>query len=250
MKKPNNHISVAVTRLFFYAIIFFAVELHAQDTSRVNNQSAPSTASVRPVNHEIGFNMVSLLAQVAMFTPQNVPQMPFDVFYNLYIKDIVGFRIGAGFNNRSFSEEPHDAIEKNDSSIINSSYRYGISVNFVHHKRFTFNAFFDFVTSNGSSESMRTTTTNVFPDPFIRERTENKFTITGRGIHFGVGLKLNVHKHISFYTEIPFMFMWQNVGFDQTIKETGLDDSIRHSSSSVFTRQNILPATVYIVMRF
>src|SRR5437764_155821 len=54
-------------------------------------------SEVKAVNQEIGFNVISLLTQLTIFTSTNVTQLPFDVFYNIYVKDRVGLRFGTGF---------------------------------------------------------------------------------------------------------------------------------------------------------
>lgn len=73
-------------KTWFITCLFMAGFCEAGDTTKL-------------LNHEVGFNAVALLQQLRIFTV-TPGQQPYDLFYNLYYKDKVGLRLGAGIMAR------------------------------------------------------------------------------------------------------------------------------------------------------
>jgi hypothetical protein len=239
---------------FFLSVAVADISAQAPDTTKVLSKPTETVGSnevhVPAINQEIGVNIVSLLSQLSVFTTTNVQQLPFDVFYNLYIKDKVGLRFGTGFSSSFTSDEPSDSIVSNTVRTTNNNYRFGISVNFMHYKHLTFNLFGDFFTEKHLTETISTTTTQTFPNPFIKRKITNTVSQTGNGLYMGIGVKYNIHRNLALYTEIPFIWEWGSSSVETFSQVTGLDDDLKRSARSTFVRKNLLPVTIYLVLRF
>jgi len=211
--------------------------LKAQDTTKL-------------LNHEIGFNTVLLIKQVVSNSPTlTLPQLPYSVFYNIYYKDRVGLRLGAGFSSSySETEIPGQQLPRTTDKV-DLNLRIGGSYNFVKSKRIILNCFADYVFENIKSETANTATTQVFPNPRQIITTETSETTRGEGAQAGVGIKLNIHKYISLYAELPVTYVTRVSHSRILINDTGEEEE-SVSTSRVSTAQVFLPTTVYLVLRF
>jgi hypothetical protein len=111
------------------------------------------------------------------------------------------------------------------------------------------NVFADYVRSDAKDETLTTTTVQAFPNPSQRITTEATEHSRAEGGQAGVGVRFNLYKHFSIYTEAPFTYTTRVSNSIVNINDTGLQ------SSSVSTTRNsrlqfFIPTTVYIVLRF
>jgi hypothetical protein len=220
--------------LLFTAITFYT---RAQDSAKV-------------LQHEIGFNTVSLIKQMISNNPSSaLPQLPYDIFYNLYYKDLVGIRLGLGYQNshQETDIEGQQTPRNTDQSSLNL--RAGASYNFVRTKRLTFNVFADYVMERQSLKTSNTSTIQSFPNPIANFTVENTETTTGNGGQLGVGVKYNLFKNLSLYAEVPFTFIARATKSELSVTDDGLREVTSTSGKSSFTSVT-LPTTVYLVLRF
>jgi hypothetical protein len=209
-----------------------------------------SQDSIKLVHHEIGFNTVSLVKQVISNNPTSaLPQLPYDFFYNAYYKDKFGIRLGAGlstsYTETEIQNQPYPRIT--NKFTINT--RGGLSYNFIHNKRITLNVFADYVRSDTKDETIATTTVQTFPNPTQRITTETSDKSTAEGAQAGVGIKFNIYKHLSLYTEAPLSYTTKVSKSTVNINDTGTNS---WSVSTVRTSGLLfyIPTTIYLVLRF
>jgi hypothetical protein len=220
-----------------FLFVFATTFVRAQDSSKV-------------LTHEIGFNTVSLIKQLISNNPSStLPQLPYDIFYNLYYNDLIGARLGLGLSNlHSETSIPGQALPRTfDQKSLNL--RIGASYNFVKSKKVTLNAFADVIIEKISNESVNTTTTQIFPNPPQTITTRSYDKIDGIGGQAGVGVKFNIIKHLSVYAEVPIVFINEKTTSGLVTNQPGVipqpDDTSKSSLTSV-----ILPTTIYLVLRF
>jgi hypothetical protein len=224
-------------RIIAFAFLFAGLFAKAQD-------------SVKVLNHEIGFNTVSLVKQMISNSPSTtLQQLPYDFFYNIYYKDKVGLRLGAGISTSNTETEITGQKDPRITIKRELDYRVGVSYNFVNYKKVTLNGFVDYAGTSYKTETSNTSTVQAFPNPVQTLTTETLETTKGSGFQAGVGVKYNLHKHLALYAELPFMFMTQKLSSTVTINDTGTIETTT-SSSKVSTSQVFIPTTVYLVLRF
>jgi hypothetical protein len=217
--------------------ICLAMCMNAQDSTKV-------------LNHEIGFNSFSLLGQVSLITNTNVTQLPYDVFYNIYYKDKYGLRLGLGLlsNYTETSLEGQEFPRTTSNTKLN--WRLGVSYNFSRMGRITLNGFADFISATDGMVTVVSTTTNVFPNPMITKYVRTEDSMKGNGFQLGVGLRWQMYKQLSLYIEMPYQFMaFKQVTEEYTV-ETGKPESTEREDLKGFSQAIILPATIYLVLRF
>ena len=213
-----------------------AFNCKAEDTTRI-------------LNHELGFNAVSLLQQLRIFTV-TPGQQPYDVFYNIYYKDKIGLRFGAGL----LSEETLTQIEGQQlprtTKFRKQHLRGGVSCNVLLTKRLAFNVFFDGFLFENSTSSSNTFTTQVFPDPIVTRTVKSTDEAFGGGVQGGFGVKFNFTKHLSLYTEVPLTYTKESHLVEDVISESGEPDIESRSLTTVSGTRIALPVSIYLVLRF
>jgi hypothetical protein len=206
--------------------------------------------SVKVLQHEIGFNTVLLVKQMISNNPSStLPQLPYAIFYNLYYKDLVGIRLGLGYQNSHQETEIEGQQTPRETNQSNLNLRAGASYNFVSTKRLTFNVFADYVMERVSLKTSNTSTMQSFPNPISNLTVENTETTYGKGGQVGVGVKYNLFKNLSIYAEVPFTFIARTAKSELSIEEDGITEITSSSGKSSFTSIT-LPTTVYLVLRF
>ncbi len=201
-------------------------------------------------NHEIGFNTVSLIKQVISNNPSaTLEQLPYDVFYNLYSKDKIGFRLGLGLVNRHESVDITGQMDPRTTDQLNLNIRAGVSYNFVKSGHITLNGFADFVTERFKRETANTFTSQSIQSPIENNKLVTTDRTTGYGAQVGVGVKYNIYKHLSIYAEVPMVFLSESVTSDVTLtNSSGINNT--YSSSDKSSTRIIIPTTIYLVLRF
>ena len=139
---------------FLIPVLLICFNLYSQDSTKV-----------KLLNHEIGFNTISLIKQMVSNNPSStLPQLPYAVFYNVYYKNLIGLRLGLGLTSNTIetkvSGQNDNKITKNTSQDV----RLGLSYNFIRTKRFVANVFGDYVYNKNVISSTNTSTVQVFPD--------------------------------------------------------------------------------------
>jgi hypothetical protein len=207
--------------------------------------------SIKAINHELGFNAVSLVKQLISNSPNNtIAQLPYTFFYNLYFKDMVGIRTGFGISALKNETDIEGQDEPRTSTSSAFNVRVGVSYNFVKQNRITFNAFFDNIIESVNAKTANTFTSQTFPNPIEKTTTTSTDKTTGFGGQIGVGVKYNIYKRLSIYTEIPLSFITRSIASEVLIEETGSPDD---KTTTKITDQSLkvtVPATIYLVLRF
>ena len=212
--------------------------------------AAVAQDSTKMITHEIGVNTVRILSQFSFLKSGEVPQLPYDVFYNIYFKKTYGIRLGAG-STSSYNEIGVDKQQfPRTNKSNNLDLRAGISYNFSANSIITLNGFSDFIYERINQESVSSSTVQTFPNPVITRYEKTSNVITGLGFRVGVGVNCKIYKQLSLYFEVPFTFIRQKSNNNSLIKETGSDNLEVKTSSRYFNSFFTLPATVYLVLKF
>jgi len=220
------------------ALSIFSFCVKAQDT-------------LKTFNHEIGINVVSLVKQLVSSNPSStLNQLPYDIFYNLYYQDRIGLRVGLGLLNQKTETSIDGQPTPRTAKANTLNLRIGASYNFVKTKRLTLNVFGDFLTEKITQQSINTQTTQAFGNPQMTTTTTSDDDVNGTGFQAGVGVKFNIYKHLSLYTEIPISYMSEKNTTKDVIESTGTPTRTATSSFKVSTTRITLPVTVYLVLRF
>ncbi len=206
--------------------------------------------STRVLSHEIGFNSVSLIKQLISNNPSStLPQLPYDIFYNIYLKDEIGLRFGLGLANQHVETQISGQTLPRTFDQKSLNLRGGVSYNFVRTKRITFNCFGDLILEKVSSESANTFTMQVFPNPVQTVTTKSTDKIDGIGGEVGVGVKFNIAKHLSIYAEVPIVYVTEKTSSGVTTTQPGVIQQPPTTGKNTLT-SIILPTTLYLVLRF
>jgi len=211
--------------------------LRAQDTSKIMQQ-------------EIGLNSISFIKQfINNSAAATVPQLPYDFFYNIYYKDRIGLRLGAGVRLLNTETQIQGQSIPRTTNTSQANFRAGFSHNFRHYKRITLNAFADYVFAKSETETATTVTAQAFPDPIQTITTETSDVTRAEGWQTGFGIKCNIYKHLCLYAEAPITILIQ-----KNTSEVSINDSGELSGSSTIIRttsiQFYVPTTLYIVLKF
>jgi hypothetical protein len=212
--------------------------------------NAQDSAKTKLLHHEAGLNVVTLVKQmVSNGSAASLTLLPYDFFYNLYYKDMVGIRLGAGAS----STKSETSIEGQALPKLNYSNYYmirtGVSYNFLATKRLAFNAFADYVIGNTTLYFANTATAQTFPNPTQTITTEATDVTATRGGQVGVGVKFNFTKNISVYTEMPYAFLSDRYSSEIKITDTG-DLTVTNTNTNTFRTKLYVPTTIYLVLRF
>lgn len=224
-----------------FLVAFFIVCLNAQ---------SQDSLKVKTFKHEVGFNTVSLIKQLISNNPSStLPQLPYALYYNLYYKNTIGFRLGLGLTSNTtetkISGQNEDRVTKKNTQDL----RLGLSYNYIKTKRLVANVFGDYVYSQNMTSTVNTSTIQVFPDPISTITVENTDKTLGKGAEVGLGVKYNILKHLSVYTEVPLVFLSKETTSETKITDSGITDKTKtsvHDNSF----QIILPTTIYLVLTF
>ena len=224
---------------FLIPALLFCVNIYSQDSTKA-----------KLLNHEIGFNTVSLIKQMVSNNPSStLPQLPYSVFYNLYYKNTIGLRLGVGLASNKTETTIAGQVDNKVTQLNSRDIRVGISYNFVKSKRFTANVFGDYVNNRTKAYSVNTSTTQTFPNPISSLKVESTDLTNGNGAEVGVGLKYSILKHLCVYTEIPLVFLSRKLTSSTVVNDSGQID-ITSSTVKNNNFQIILPTTVYLVLTF
>lgn len=226
-------------RILLASILLICFNLYSQDSVKV-----------KLLNHEIGFNTVSLIKQMISNSPSStLPQLPYAVYYNLYYKNLIGLRLGFGLTANTIETKVDGQSEHRITKNSSQDYRVGLSYNFIKTKRFVGNVFGDYVYSKSLISSVNTSTMQTFPNPISTLKVESTDKTSGNGGEVGVGLKYNIIKHLSVYIEVPLVLTSRLTTIETKVNDSGVIDK---TSSTV--RNNdfkiILPTTLYLVLTF
>lgn len=233
-----------MTRFITILLLFSALtNVTAQDSTKVKSEKL--------LYHEIGFNTVLLVKQLISNNPSNtLSQSPYSVFYNLYYKDKVGLRVGAGLLTTTNKTNIEGQSLPRTTKVNNTDLRVGFSYNFLNHGALTFNCFADYIIETHKVTTINTSTSQSFPDPVIESKVKTEDKTTGVGGQVGVGLKYNLLKNLSIYAELPLLYVKEKTSSSVLLQETGEadDETITRSKNTVTTF--IIPTTIYLVLRF
>jgi len=221
--------------------------MYSQDSTMAKHDHG---SKVKLLNHEIGFNTVSLIKQLVSNNPSStLPQLPYAVVYNLYYKNSVGIRVGVGLTTGNTETYISGQTDRRVTKSNSQDVRLGISYNFIKSRRFTANVFGDYIYTHNNLYSTNTSTTQTFPNPISTLTVESNDNTVGNGGEVGVGLKYTIIKHLSIYAEVPLVFLARQTSSTTSINDSGnlslTISSVKNSSSQI-----ILPTTIYLVLTF
>jgi hypothetical protein len=212
--------------------------------------AAQDSIKAKWINQEIGFNTVSLLRQIVSNTPaSSLNQLPYDFFYNFYVKDLVGIRLGGGITSsytKTYIEgQPYPRL----NSDMKQMFRAGLNYNFTGHKRVTLNFFADYVFGETSLYSANISTIQTFPNPIqtLTTEAEDKTEITGGQV--GVGVRYSFHKKLGIYIEVPYAVTKERLSSRLSVTESG-ETSSSYDFSVLYAQRIYLPTTIYLILRF
>ena len=133
-------------RILLASILCVCFNLYSQDSVKV-----------KLLNHEIGFNTVSLIKQMVSNNPSStLPQLPYALYYNLYYKNLVGVRVGIGLTSNTTETKIEGQSDHKVTKNSSQDFRIGLSYNFIKTKRFVSNIFGDYVYSQNKISSVNT----------------------------------------------------------------------------------------------
>jgi hypothetical protein len=119
----------------------------------------------------------------------------------------------------------------------------------VRTKRLTFNCFVDYAFGKNNEYTSSTSTVQTFPNPVETTITETSDETKTWLVQAGIGIKYNITKHLSVYTEVPYALISDKTTSGVNITDDGTLTTSNSTSSSL--RSKIyLPTTVYLVLRF
>jgi hypothetical protein len=211
--------------------------------------SGSSQDSTKVIHQEFGFNMVSLLQQVKAFQVTE-SQLPYDVIYSIYYRDLAGLRFGAGMLSTDTRTEIEGQEQPRVTVSGKSNFRAGVTYNFVRSTRLHFNCFADYLWLNSSLVTTNSSTVQVFPDPIVTRTVRSSDETRGSGLQGGVGVQVKLWKYLSLYAETSFIYTVETREIEDLLRESGVEDVTTRSSSTIAGTRIALPATVYLVLRF
>jgi hypothetical protein len=207
--------------------------------------------STKALTHEIGFNTVALVKQLISNNPTStLAQSPYTIFYNLYVKDKSGIRLGLGFNNFSTQTKIEGEAAPRKSTQNSFNFRAGFTNNFIKQNRITLNAFADVLYGQSKLESVNTSTMQSFPTGTITTTSTSSDKTSSVGGQVGVGIKYNLYKHLSIYAEVPVTFLSGTTTSDVLVVETQQPTQKTTSKSASTSISILVPTTIYLVLRF
>jgi hypothetical protein len=224
------------TKFIILSLLFFQ-NMHAQD----------STAT----RHEIGFSTITLLRQISLINSTVATvQSPFDVFYNFYITDDFAIRTGLGLSTHYMeSTIPEQALPRiTKANDIN--WRLGGSYNFSKMGRIVLNGFLDYVMFYNNNLSVATTTSQTFPNPIVTRYVKSETESMEMGASVGVGVKWRMYRQLYLYAELPYFFTLANSKEEEIVSVSGKPEDKLSTNSKGWGSRFVLPATVYLVLRF
>lgn len=205
--------------------------------------------SLKTVSHELGMNVGSLLQQVKIFTVTPGGQ-PYDLFYNIYLRNKYGLRAGLGI----LTVESNTQIEGQNTprtDIANkTNFRLGASCYVLHSKWVDLNFFVDGFLQDEELTSVNTTTVQEFPNPVVNRTTYISDRANGGGVQGGAGLRVNITKHLAFYFETAIVYSKLSHVTEDRIIETAKDE--KHSKSLTTEKGARIdpPNTFYLMIKF
>jgi hypothetical protein len=226
---------------FSLLLFILSLSVSAADTTQVKKKR---------FYHEIGLNSLTLLQQINAFKVPTSEQLPYDLFYNLYWKDKYGIRLGGGVSNTYTETEVQDQKAPLQTTTGSLNLRGGLSMNFASYKRVTLNAFADYLVKRAGTESVSTTTFQLTFDPIKTKTVTMSDKVNGMGGQVGVGVKFNIFKQLSLYTEVPLSYMREERVTEELIQIKGTADQINRKVFNNNRTKITLPTTIYLVLRF
>jgi hypothetical protein len=119
----------------------------------------------------------------------------------------------------------------------------------VRTKRLTFNGFADYAFGKSAEYTSSTSTVQTFPNPLETTITETSDETKTWLVQAGVGIKYNITRHLSIYTEVPYALISDKTTSSVNITQDG-ELTTSTTTGSLLRTKIYLPTTVYLVLRF
>lgn len=202
--------------------------------------SATDTAATKYKSEDQVFiNTTFFIKQILSFTNNNLVISPYILGYKWFPSRHHGLRssIGGNFSSKKdFTDSTSVRIQKSGSFDMRTGYEYRYSFG----KFWTFFAGADvvgnytpsYIRVNSSSDIVTTKTT--------------AWSVGGGPV---VGIQINIHKHISLFTETAFYYMYGQ-SKDKLTSATFPQLNTTGKPSITQTGQFLLPTSIYFVFRF
>lgn len=209
---------------------FMAASVHA---------SVADTASAIKTEHHVFLNTTFFIKQILSFSNANIAVSPYIVGYKCFPSKHHGFRISVGgsfTNKKEYPDSTFVRIQRSGSADFRAGYEY----------RYTFGKFWTFfcgadVVGNYSPSFLRINNSS----DIVTTKT-NAWSLGAGPV---VGIQINVHKHISLFTETAFYYSYGRSKTELTsVAFPELNTGSRPSVNQ--TGQFLLPTSIYFVFKF
>lgn len=222
---------------------------YAQDNSDQAIMPAPPKGKV--FEHQVGVQMNQLIRQVFNFnnTAATVTN-PYLITYTLtHVKTGIGFRLGAGYDQRSFVDD--DGVSSRDGKIDDMNFRAGFEKSFDLGGGFSAGAGADFVWAKNTDDTkslIRSVDTTII-------LTKSEVNNSGGGAM--AWLRYNISKKILVGTETSFYYRNGKIKQDVTVSKRDLTTPAMPWVSSTTSINNTqsegvfsVPMVFYLIVKF
>lgn len=231
-------------------------------------QQANSTAAVKPVNHEFGFNTTMLLKQVFNISNTTLPMLPYDLTYKR-IKGRNAWRFGLGLDadlqrfsttnslQGNATPRPEDNVNTYNQGI-GADFRAGYEWRFAGDRRILVYGGFDIVAAyNRTASQGQTANINTFSGDYYYNRTTRDINGMSAGAGPVGGLQIGLTRRLSLFTELPVYFVFSKSTDETTsythniLNGTSTTETDKETISTTGLATSVkLPVTFYLAYRF
>ncbi|MFN8285444.1 MAG: hypothetical protein U0V74_01755 [Chitinophagales bacterium] len=201
--------------------------------------SVADTLPPAKTEHQVFINTTFFIKQILNFSNTNIVVSPYILGYKCFPSKHHGFRmsIGGSFSNKKeYPDSTFVRIQRSGSVDVRAGYEY----------RYTFGKFWTFfcgadVVGNFSPSYLRVNNSS----DIVTTKT-NGWSLGAGPV---VGIQINVHKHISLFTETAFYYTYGR----SLNKLTSVAFPELNTASRPTVNQNgqfLLPTSIYFVFKF
>lgn len=213
---------------FLISISFSSLSIQAQETGKEKRNQ-----------HQIGVNASYFFKQfLNLGSNNNLTISPYILSYKIVDRKHHGFRMGAGFNMLSNTQNPDST-----NSVKNSTSSYNLRFGYEFQKELGPKWMCFFGADGLFNYSLdKTNTSNGF------DQVTNSETILTYGAGPVLGFQYNLSKHISLFTETGiYALVGQSVSKSSFLSNPQFNDETKTTVTSV---SFLLPTSLFLIVRF
>ncbi len=236
-----------------FLIVFVGISsiLKAQDSTSIKVVESPAPKNF---SHEIGFNATFLIKQLFSNNPSaTLLQLPYQLSYTLGVKDKLGIRLGAGFEQSVLKTVIQGQTTPRTTKFISGSYRLDFCKNIMAYRKISSFAFVGGIFDQTKIETTTITDQTSFGGSLTKSELIN--SSVSFGAEFGLGLKYSYNKHIAIGIEIPVQVKYTSS--KETDKQTVTNNFSTNSTITLtitnttgMTTKVFLPTSLFIFIKF